>query len=171
MSRFLCIASLLLAGSVVRGDPPPGVKPIRVVLHPALPPLPALRYPLLPELRYQTPGNAVPLYRKARMGMKDAIAALDDPRWNERVDRWLEMPLDRLPRARVLAFLRPFDAPLHMVESAARHEYADWELTDRLRKTGIGTAVPEIQDMREFATILGIRLRLGVAVEGRMDDA
>ncbi len=69
MNRFLCAVCLaLLIGGAVRGDPPPGVKAIRLVLHSAVPPSPVLRYPLLPDLRDRKSGNgdsAVPRSRQA----------------------------------------------------------------------------------------------------------
>ena len=119
MNRLLCTAVLLLAIGTVRGEPPPGVKTIPVVLHPAVSPSPALGYPLLPELRHQKPGNAVPFYRMAALSRKEAIAALDDNLWYERVGRWREAPLDKLPRASVRTFLRPFDTALRGVEEGA----------------------------------------------------
>ncbi len=122
MNRLVCAASLLLAGGAVRGDPPPGVKVIHVELHPAAVPSPALRYPLLPELRQQKSGNAVPHYRTAIMAVKDAIKFMDDPRWYQRIDRWWEMPLDRLPRERIREFFRPLNPSLELVLAASRRE-------------------------------------------------
>ncbi len=97
---------------MVRGDPPPGVKAIRLVLHPATPPSQALRYPLLPELRQQKPGNAVPVYHKAAMTLNDAFANLNDKQWYDRVESCAQMPLDQLPREQMHNFLRPFEAAL-----------------------------------------------------------
>ena len=166
----LVTVMILCFVGAARGDPPPGVKIIRIVLRPAISPSPALRYPLLPELRDQKPGNAVPFYRKANQNQKAAIAALDDKQWYERIDRWRELPLDKLPCAQVHAFFRPFEASLREVEDGARHEYADWELTDKLRKMGIGTLLPDIQEARQFASLLSLRVRLAMA-EGRHNDA
>jgi hypothetical protein len=172
MNRLLCVAAglVLLVGGMARGDPPPGTKPIRVELHPAAAPSPALRYALLPSLREQNPGNAVPHYRTAIMTVKDAVKGLDDGRWYERIDRWRAMPLDQLPRDQVRRFLGPLDPGLGLVTDAARYEFVDWELTEKLRKTGFGTLLPDIQPMREFANYLALRSRLAMA-EGRLDDA
>jgi len=136
MIRLLSVALVLLLGSALRGEPPPGVKTIRLELEPTPSRAPVLRYPLLPELRDQKPGNAVPLYRKAAQTLKTAQKELGDPRWYERAQRWIEIPPDRLPRAEVQDFLDHHRGALAEVEDAARHEYADWELTEKIRNQG-----------------------------------
>jgi len=170
MIRLLSVALVLLLGSALRGEPPPGVKTIRLELEPTPSRAPVLRYPLLPELRDQKPGNAVPLYRKAAQTLKTAQKELGDPRWYERAQRWIEIPPDRLPRAEVQDFLDHHRGALAEVEDAARHEYADWELTEKIRNQGVGTLLPDVQEMREFANLLSLRARLAMA-EGRHHDA
>ena len=85
---MLAIGLALMGAGLVRGDPPPGVKPIRVDLHPSPPPAAALKYALLPHLQDLKPGNALADYRTAMMSMKEAVRALDDPLWNDRIDKW-----------------------------------------------------------------------------------
>jgi hypothetical protein len=168
MYRLLVAVGLVLAaGAFGRAD---DVKPIRVELHARALPSPVLRYPLLPELRDLKSGNAVPHYRDAIKAVRDATQALDNPRYYERFDRWRQMPLDRLPRQQMHAVFSVFDPALLKVDEAARHELVDWELTEKLRKMGIGTLLPDVQQMREFAAILSVRVRLALA-EGRTDDA
>ncbi len=43
-------------------------------------------------------------------------------------------------------------------------------MTEKLRKIGIGTLLPDVQEMRTFASLLLMRARLAMA-EGRLDDA
>ena len=122
MHRLLCAAGLvLLAGGAVRGEPPPDVKAIRVELQPAAPPSPALRFPLLPELRDQKPGNGAPLYRTASKHAKETLTKLNDLRYYQRLDRWRKLPLDRFPRESARAFFGPLEAALREAEEAARH--------------------------------------------------
>ena len=66
MSRFLAsLSCLLLAVSWLPAQPPKESALKRLELTPAQPPIPALRFSLLPELREQTPGNGAVQYRKA----------------------------------------------------------------------------------------------------------
>jgi hypothetical protein len=171
MQRLMSAAVVVLVvATTARSAPPPGVKVIRVELRPAAVSSPALRYALLPPLRDQKPGNAVPHYRTAIMTVKDAIKGLDGTRWYERLDRWAQTPLAQLPRGEVRGFLRYVDPGLELVTTAARHEIVDWELTEKLRKMGIGTLLPDVQEMRQFGTYLALRSRVAMA-EGRLDDA
>jgi hypothetical protein len=171
MVRLLLIVALVAA--VVPRAPaasiPPG-KVIQVVLHPAVPPSPILKYPLLPELRQQTPGNAVPLYRECVKRFREKTKALDVPQWQDVVEKWMQEPPEKFPREQARAFFAHLEPALKDVEFAARHEYADWELTDKLRERGIGTLLPDVQEMREFAVVLVARSRLA-QLEGRIDDA
>jgi hypothetical protein len=56
------------------------------------------------------------------------------------------------------------------VEAAARSEQCDWGLTEELRKKGISTLLPDVQEMRQIATLLSLRIRYELA-EGRLDKA
>ncbi len=82
------------------GQPPKPDVPtvVKLTLHPARPPAAALEYPLLPRFVDQYPGNAATLYIK----VTTLMAARQDPQefW-EKVDRWCEMPLDKLPRGEI----------------------------------------------------------------------
>jgi hypothetical protein len=171
MLRLLCAAGLLLlAGAAAPGAPPPGVKTIHLDLHAVAPPSPALRYPLLPELRQQKPGNAVLDYRKASSMVKEVAATLPDKDWAAPLERWRELPLDQFPREQARDYLRPFAAALRLAEEGARREYADWELSDKLRKAGISVLFSDLQEMRQFVAFFAVRTRLALA-EGRLNDA
>jgi hypothetical protein len=171
MCRFRLPAGLLLLTfGVARGDPPPGVKPVRVELRPAVPPSPVLRYPLLPELRDQKPGNAAPLYSAAYKNAKDTLTKANDLRWMERISRWRELPPDKFPREQARAFFAPLEPAIAELTAAARHEYADWDLTEKARKFGYNLPLMHLQELRESAQLLEIHARLAL-VDGRLDDA
>ena len=65
------LPALLLAGvvlgrlSVALADPMPERSETSIVLHPALEPIPALKYRLVPEVRTLAPGNAAVFYHRA----------------------------------------------------------------------------------------------------------
>ena len=61
MRSTVAIACLLGVTGLAAGQG----QTIRLTVPPAKPPSPALRYPLLPELRDRTPGNAAQLYYRA----------------------------------------------------------------------------------------------------------
>jgi hypothetical protein len=171
MNRLFIFAGLvLLAGGAVRGEPPPGVKAVRVELRPAVPPSPVLRFPLLPPLGDQKSGNAAPLYDTASMHVKDTQNKLNDLRYFERLERWRNLPLERFPRESARAFFLPLEAALAEVADAARHEYADWELNDKARKFGINLMLPHLQQTRALASLLTMHARLALA-DGRTEDA
>jgi hypothetical protein len=141
---------------------------IPLILHPAASPSPALKYPLLPELRDTIPGNAVAHYRQAVKIMKQDAPQMSG--WYETIDQWMAVPLKDFPREEVGKFLKQCETTFQEVEVGARSEQCDWGLTEELRKKGISTLLPDIQEMRQIATFLSLRIRYELA-EGRLDKA
>jgi hypothetical protein len=139
-------------------------EPVKITLHPAPLPSPALKYRLLPELRTQTTGNAAPLYEDAIGKLKPLERDPDErQKWQELFPKWQEMPLKELPRDEVRKALEPYKEILDLVEKAARREYCDWDLPARLRKQGLRTLLPEVQPQRTIVTLLSVRARLEIA--------
>ncbi len=157
-----CCLALLAAAPPALGQ---GREPIRLTLHPMAATPPALRYRLLPDLLEQVPGNAADLYKKAapllqQVGREDDFL----------LEVFEKLSLDRLPREEVRRLLGEHKEALELVERGARCEYCNWGLAERLRKSGIGAALPEIQPMRVAARLLAMRARLEMA-EGHFDRA
>jgi hypothetical protein len=159
---FLVLAALAIPAAAQA--PPP--EPIKLTLSPAAEPVPALKYPLLPELSEKTPGNAALLYYRAF-----------SPEWwtnvrqrpiMEKVEKASEAPLTELKNSD-LRWLLELKA-LREVDRAARREHCDWELTPRLKEDGINLLIPDVQAMREFALFLTVRARLEMAA-GQLDKA
>lgn len=143
---------------------------ISLRLVPAAMPVPSMKYRLLPELRDQTPGNAIQGYYRAYSPEWQGYRR--EKNWAEPFDKAAEMPLAELrgsETAKTLAWLRT-SSLLREVERAARRSYCDWELTSRLREDGIALLLPDLQGMREFAKLLAVRARLEMA-DGKFDDA
>jgi hypothetical protein len=166
MTRTLTTCSvLLLAATAARGQSE-DVPPRQLTLHPAAPSARALRYPLLPELRDQKPGNAAVRYKKA-------IELLPKPLSEDefaQTEKWREVPLKDLPLDDVRKFLKRHEAALRETEAAARCEQCDWGLNERIKKAGIGVLTPEVQPMRTLGMLLSLRARLELA-EGQPDRA
>jgi hypothetical protein len=85
----------------------------------------------------------------------------------ERREKLLEMPLEELPAREVDEYGQ---IALRQVDLAARLDRPDWEILLKLKADGIGTLLPEVQQMRSLARALQARLKVEVA-QGRFGDA
>jgi hypothetical protein len=157
---------ILIIGAAQAPAQPQTEGPIKLTLPPAAAPVPALKYPLLPELSEQTPGNAVQLYYRAFS--PDWWSSVHKREVMDKVQSAVQTPIANLKNSD-LRWLLDFNA-LREVDRAARRAYCEWELTDRIKEDGIYLLIPDIQGMREFATFLTVRARLEMA-EGRLDRA
>ncbi|HBI43594.1 MAG TPA: hypothetical protein DDY78_12205 [Planctomycetales bacterium] len=162
---------VLVAAAIVaaEGD----VHPIPLVLHPAAAPAPALKYPLLPELRDTIPGNAVTHYRRAVKNLMKDVRPEDD--WFADIEEWLTVPLKEFPRADVGKYLKKCVTTFREVEAGARSEQCDWGLTKELRKKGSAVLDSEVLScddagMYAIVTLLSLRTRFEVA-EGQPGKA
>jgi hypothetical protein len=156
---------LLLAAAPLAAQAPP-VKPIKLTVHPAAEPSPALKYRLLPPLEEQTPGNAVLLYYRAYS--PEWLSHRRDPEFYKKVEKWKQTPMKDLPRQE-LAWLETYK-PLRELDLGARRAHCDWELLPRIRQDGISLLLPDMQGFRDFANLLALRARLEIA-EGHPDEA
>ncbi len=183
MRRMLLLsaATLFLAVFAARvawpAEPPPDaakpqdaagaeqVKTVRFTLRPAAEPAEALKYQLLPEFLGRRPGNAAVLYNKIALYFTQQTNCKPD----ENVAKWLDVPLDQLPRDEVRAVLLKHRQVLEDLALAARTERCDWELPLR-EGNPFAILLPELQTMRELARLLALRTRLQIA-EGKPDEA
>src|SRR5262249_13644556 len=144
--------ALLLWAVTARADEPADYT-VRLTVSPAAEPSPSMRYPLLPELRDTSPGNAVFLYFRC---FAPEWLSHRRPEAAQQLDRWRDdtskKPSDDLKW--VLTY-----RPLQEMDRAARRSYCDWEMTERARTEGIGMLLPEVQVMREYANLLALRAR------------
>lgn len=157
---FRRLASLaLILGAVAPAVAQDPTQPIRLRIHPAAAPAPAMKYQLLPLVEDSTPGNRAQLYYRS--------FSPDWEGWRRRegffgqVDRALQTPLNDLPRKDldwILAY-----AQFQEVDMGARREYLDWDFTRRVRSDGIHMLLPDIQGFRGTANMLALRARLEIA--------
>lgn len=153
---------LLIAAS----QAPAQTEPTQLTLSPAASPSPALKYLLLPELIDQTPGNAALEYYRAFS--PESWGFIRRPKMWEKIDKALQTPLKDFPR-KDMGWLEN-NAMLRQVDHAARREYVDWGMAERLRREGYNILLPDVQGMRQIATLLAVRARLQIA-EGHYDKA
>ena len=167
--RTCTVCAMLVLGGIVHSLPaqplPLPPSPIRLKVHPATSPKPALKYKLLPELAEKTPGNAALLYMRAF-----------SPEWYSHKRQagypgfldLTEAPLATFPK-KDLNWLLNY-GPLKQLDKAARKETCDWEMTSRVKEEGIMMLVPEVQGFRELAALIALRTRLLMA-DGKLDQA
>jgi hypothetical protein len=96
---------------------------VKLVLHPAAEPRPALKYQLLPPIMDRRPGNAAVLYGKVTAEQLPFFG--NQEQW-EKIVKWIDTPLAEFPREearKVLGGVRFQD-----LDRAARCEYCDWQL-------------------------------------------
>jgi hypothetical protein len=162
----------LLAWAVLAALPPvsragaasPQDTVIRLSVQPMAAPRPALRYQLLPELAELNPGNPVPAYLKCFTEQPHFF--LDKQAADDR-EKYGNLPLADLPAASLRSY---GGAALRQADWAARLDAPDWQILLKLRVDGLGTLLPEIQQLRVLAAALKVRFRAEVA-QCRFDDA
>lgn len=161
-SIFIAVFVISTLGAVgpIRAD---DQAPIKLTLHPAAEPTPALKYRLLPPFTDEIPGNAAVYYGK--------IAAEETPfftnrtLWDKIEDVWPDMPLDQLRRED----LHPAGWPIYFLEQGAKCKYCDWQfpIGDVPYYTMI---LPEAQESRRYARMLAVKARWEIA-QGKFDEA
>jgi hypothetical protein len=145
-------------------------QPVRkVVLSPAAVPVPALKYPLLPELRDLKPGNAAPRYREARKTLQKLAMAVGDANLTS-IDRWVSSPrqlrADIADAREYFAVLKP---ALDEIEDASRHDQCDWDVFAKVDETG-ALDYSDAQRIRFFAFAYQGYVVFSLA-DNRVDDA
>ncbi len=161
-----CLTFLLTTAATALAQAPSQVEPTKLTLSPAAAPSPALKYVLLPELGDQTPGNAALEYYRAFS--PEWWVTIRQPKTWEKIDDARQAPFKDFPR-KEMAWIENLKMLRH-VDQAARREYVDWGMAERLRREGYGLLLPDVQGLRQIAVLLAVRARLEIA-EGRYDKA
>lgn len=141
---------------------------VRLKVHAAALPSPALKYMLLPELRDVLPGNAALLYQRSHSPeWWNAVYRSPD---FAKVTELLNMPLSKIPPERLDKLTLLPGSALKELDRAARYEYCDWDMLRRVREDGIGTLLPDVQGFRTAAQLLALRSRKQM-LAGDLDKA
>jgi len=136
--------------------PPGDTPPVKLTIYPAPAPRPALKHRLLPDFKSRIRGNAAVYYGKVTAEQTSTFGN------RERLDkftRWRETPLAELRKDDVLMAT---DGIENMLYRAACCESCDWQLPLR-EEEFYSILLPEVQQTREFARILGTRARIQIA--------
>jgi hypothetical protein len=163
---LLCCAALAAFALPLRAEQTitPTETLIRLTIHPAPAPKPALRYTLLPELKEINPGNPIQNYLKCFMEQQKFFF---DKESSDRREKLLSVPLAELPAKELQDY---GGNALRQADWAARLDNPDWQILPKLKTDGIGLLLPDLQGMRLLAQTLKLRFRIEVAL-GRFDDA
>lgn len=157
MNRYLVIALALLS---FHGAPASAADDgtIRLAVTPAVEPLPALKYQLLPKYIDRRPGNAALRYTKAMLDHRP------EAKVDVQIDAWLKLPLAEFAKRETLDAVRTlsFASAVDDLRSAAKLESCDWELP--IREQMVFTIkLPEVQEMRRMGRYVALRARLALA--------
>jgi hypothetical protein len=139
---------------------------VTLEVQPMAAPDPALRYPLLPELRTMNPGNPVLGYLKCFGEQTHFFNHVTEV---ENRGKWLKMPLHQLPLNEMGGY-NDRNTPMRQADYAARLDTPDWQTLLRMKSEGGYVPVPELQQMRTLSDALLVRWR--ARLSGRqIDDA
>ena len=160
LGLLLTAAGLLAVPAVAQppAKPEDGKIVARLTADAAPAPTPALKHPLLPELRELNPGNQVPAFYKCFFEQNHFYYA---PESIKDRDRWMVAPLAEL--ADVKELIGYGGTGLWQADYAARLDTADWQFTTQLRNDGINALLPDVQQLRMLANALKVRMRGEVA--------
>jgi hypothetical protein len=149
MTRVFSVAVLLTAlpaGSLA------GENGVHLTVRPMAAPKPALKYPLLPEVREMHPGNPAQWYVRCFQEQRNFFFSKEGVA--ERA-RYLAMPLAQLPRE-----LREYGrSPLNQAEWGARLDALDWQVLERVQNEGLDLMLPELGPLRVLGLALQVRFR------------
>jgi hypothetical protein len=137
---------------------------VKLVLHPAVEPRPALQYQLLPSVLDQRPGNAAVLYGKVTAEQQAFFG--DKDLW-EKIPEWNDTPLEDFPKDEAEGALQ--GSHFKILDRAARCQYIDWQLPLR-EQPFYQILLPELSQTRNFGRMLGAKARLKIA-QGEFDEA
>lgn len=131
--------------------------PVKLTLHPAAQPIPALMYRLLPSRLDQKPGNAAVHYGKVTA---EETRFFSSREMLENIDCWQETPLDELRNDQVNLPTR--NAIEGSIRRGAHCRVCDWQLPIG-EVPFYGMPLSEVQQTRNFARILSVRARMQIA--------
>lgn len=177
MNRFLFIVTVVLGVHVAQASAADEAT-VRLAITPAVEPLPALKYQLLPKFIDRRPGNAALRYTKAMLDYRP------EAKIDTQVDAWLKLPFAEFAKRETIDAIRNSHDTYKTFEvvrtanvtyiiddlrAAARLESCDWELPIREQMV-FAIKLPEVQEMRRMARYVALRARLELA-EGKFVEA
>ncbi|HYH68859.1 MAG TPA: hypothetical protein VD866_29470 [Urbifossiella sp.] len=156
----LVLAALVVADA--RSQPGPQIKDgkylLKLTASPAVPPVPALRFTLLPTARDGRSGNQVQGFYKS---FGEQYHFFHNKEAIEQREKWLNAPLAELRGVKELEDYG--GTSVRQAMRAARMESIDWQIVGDFKEDGITLLLPDLQQMRQLATVLRVRARGEIA--------
>jgi hypothetical protein len=178
LSVALATSSAVLAADAAAKDKSPSkaepaklqIEVIHVTIHPVAAPRPALKYHLLPTFTERTSGDAAPLYAKALVMHMEAWQRVCDQATHDKqlssdfdnIEKWMEMPLDQLPRDRAEKLLASLgNSTRGQLDLAVRREHCNWDVPLR-HGHFYEVLLPEVQQFRNMTRRLALQTKLQI---------
>lgn len=134
-----------------------------LALAPAAEPVPALRYRLLPDIVDQVNGNAALFYH----GAAELCPDVEKDDLGDKIDKWRDSPLDKLPREEVDRALATFENSFRQIKLATLRNQCAWEMP---LEEGYAMLLPGLSTYHNIVRAMALRARLEIA-DGNVDQA
>lgn len=136
---------------------------IPITISPASIPKPASRYLLQPQYTEIQPGEKLAGFLKCFMEQNVFFNTEN----SMKREAWNQLPLDELPLDEIkehgvfngIAYNPPYAGMMVFMDQAARYDRVEWNIRYNLRKDGWGALLPDVQKLRELASVLKLRMR------------
>ncbi len=148
-------------------DEPPTVS---LTLSPAAEPVPALKYRLRPPPEERTNGNAALAYYREVVQFQPIGHGPDFATFvNDKLEPWLETPLDKLPQDEIARALDHYRFVLKELEQGSRRDECRWDLP--LESEGFDILLGEFQALRWPAHLFALAARVSKWRTGDLEGA
>jgi hypothetical protein len=146
-------------------------QPTPLTVSPAAAPVPSLKFELLPRASDQREGNAAIAYYQSLLlrppGPADPAKA---KMLSAQEEAFHEKAIGELSARELTEFLKPYRLSFAAADQALRYSRCDWQREHQLSGEGLFVLMPELQQHRELARLLALRVRLAT-VENKFDEA
>lgn len=150
------------------------IRQIELELEPAAEPVPVFRYRLLPPSEGRTPGNAATEYYRAVVALRATteLRKQEQQFLSEAGEAAEGDVYQKVPREKLLAWIKGHERPLQDAAAGARREFCDWDLRlqDLRGMRTLTYTLEEFQEMRTIVRVLDQRTRLELE-DGKFDAA
>jgi len=143
------------------------IRTVQLLVDPKPEPECALAYRLETPYMEQRPGNGALLYETAFASMTQVQAKRPEIGENK-LDEWLNSPVDKLPKQDVRDAISAFKESIHYLDLAGRSECCTWEYP--VRDEGLPSSMPPTGAFRVLMPVLALKARLEMA-DGDTDAA
>lgn len=166
LAALAAVVTVFPAAAQPAPVPADGKVTIPLTLTPTGEQKPTSRFLLQPQYTDLQPGEKIGGFLKCFMEQNVFFNGENEKKRGE----WNELPLDQLPLDQIkqqgilngIAYDPPFASLMVFMDQAARYDRVEWNIWHNLRKDGVYTLLPEVQKLRNLASVLKVRMRAEV---------